>query len=82
MRKPHLFSSEEQWQHWGVNLPTLCGRTVAEAHWIAVLDSTAPIWIEARGVCRKCHQSQGNGSQRRRYLYVIAEGQEALDEAV
>lgn len=77
MKKPHLFSSEEPWTTWNVALPTLCGRTVANAHWIAAVDGDAEAWINAPGYCEKC-----KFAARKRYIYLIAEGQEALDEAV
>lgn len=79
LRKPHLFSSEEPWTHWGVQLKALCGREVPEAQWIAAVDHYSPEgWISAKGLCEDCKRVKPQ-----RYEYLICEGQEAMDaEAV
>ena len=82
MRKPHLFSSDDRWEHWGIQLKALCGREVAEAHWVAALDGDWSLfYIGGIGVCKEC-QAIDKDNGKRRYLYVIAEGQVARDEAI
>jgi len=88
MRKPHLFSSQEPWNHWGVQLKALCGREIPDAVWIAGVDTYSEMSIETVNLCEKCKEVRRTiywtkpGEHTLRWEYVISEGQEALNQGI
>ena len=90
MRKPHLFSSEEPWTHWGIYLPTLCGKECPNAVWVAGTDSYSDFAIIGSNICQDCIDKQNElaaEAKQLRWQYAIVDANtwgkvEALDEAV
>ena len=76
MRKPHLFTSEEPWHAWDVQLQADCGREVPSATCMAMADTYEPVWLSGIRLCKKCLKAQKSA----RYLYVIREGNPDIDE--
>ena len=80
MKGRHHFANSAEPLKEGSTITAICGADVSKAGFVASLDCSIVGYSFAvraiRGMCRKCD----NGELAKRFVYVIAAGQEARDE--